>query len=93
MKDDIKQRFADAIGATGLQLENAASDVAVYAALRAAHVAAVAAANEPNLAQVIADEQHRVWLYAAGRAVRSGDAADAQAFGLIQGLLLGAAGA
>lgn len=91
MKPNIQQQFADALSQTGIELKNAGADVAMFAAQRAAHVAAVAAANEPGLDQAIRDEQHRCFLFATGRPVRSADAADAQAWGLIHGLLLGAA--
>lgn len=91
MNDAIKQQFADALHATGVQLQQSGIEVATFAAARAAHVSA--AANEPGFPQLMADEQLRVWLFAAGRAVRAGDAADASAFGMIQGLLLGLASA
>lgn len=93
MNERIKDQFAAAIAATGMQLENAAAEVAIFAAASAARVAAAAAANEPGLDQVMRDERDRVWMFAVGRAVRSADAADAQAWGLIHGLILGAAGA
>lgn len=91
MKDSIKQQFEHALAATGVQLQQTGAEVAAFAADRTAHLAAASA--EPGFAQVMEDEQLRVWLFAAGRAVRAGDAADARAFGLIQGLLLGAASA
>lgn len=91
MNDRIKEQFASALAATGVQLQQSGAEVAAFAAARAAHV--TAAALEPGLEQVVEDEQNRVWLFAAGRAVRAADAADARAVGLIQGLLLGAASA
>lgn len=91
MKDTIKDQFAQALAATGVQLQTSAVEVATFAASRSAHLAAASA--EPGFAQVMQDEQLRVWLFAANRTVRAGDAADARAFGLIQGLLLGAASA
>lgn len=91
MKDSIKEQFERALTSTGLQLQQSGAEVAAFAAARSAHLAAASA--EPGFAQVLEDEQLRVWLFAAGRTVRAGDAADARAFGLIQGLLLGAASA
>jgi hypothetical protein len=91
MKPNIQQQFADALSKTGVELQQAGAEVALFAAQRGAHVAA--AANEPGLDQVMRDEQDRVFLFAAGRAVRSGDAADAQAWGLIHGFLIGVASA
>jgi hypothetical protein len=91
MNDRIKEQFAQAISATGVQLQAAGAEVAAFAAARSAHLAA--ASQEPGFEQAFGDEQARVWLFAAGRAVRAGDAADARAIGLIQGLLLGAASA
>ena len=81
MKQQIKDQFAQAISATGLQLQAAAVDVAEFAAASSERVSA---------AQL---ETNRVFLFAAKRAVRAGDAADAQAFGLIRGFLLGLASA
>jgi hypothetical protein len=91
MNDALKEQFARAISDTGLQLQTSGAEVAAFAAARSAHLAA--ASQEPGFEQVFRDEQNRVWLFAAGRAVRAGDAADARAIGLIQGLLLGAASA
>lgn len=93
MKPSIQQQFAAALSQTGVDLKQAGADVALFTAQCAARVAAVAAANEPGLPQVLRDEQDRAFLFATGRAVRSGDAADAQAWGLIHGLILGVASA
>lgn len=91
MKTNIQQQFEDALTETGLQLKQAGADVAVFTAQCGARVAAASAANEPGLPQLMRDEQDRIFLFAAGRAVRSGDAADLQAWGLFRGFLLGAA--
>lgn len=93
MKPNIQQQFADALAQTGVELEQAGADVALFTAQRAAHVSAAAAANEPGLDQVMRDEQDRCFLFATGRTVRSGDAADAQAWGLFRGFLIGVASA
>ncbi len=91
MKQQIKDQFAQAISATGLQLQAAAADVAEFAAASSERVSA--AQLEPGFDQVFGDETNRVFLFAAKRAVRAGDSADAQAFGLIRGFLLGLASA
>mgnify|MGYP000028082563 CR=1 FL=1 len=93
MKPNIQQQFADALTQTGVDLKAAGADVALFTAQRGAHVASVAAANEPGLEQVMRDEQDRCFLFATGRTVRAGDAADLQAWGLFRGFLLGAASA
>lgn len=93
MKTNIQQQFEDALTETGLQLKQAGADVAVFTAQCGARVAAAAAANEPGLPQVMRDEQDRAFLFAAGRAVREGDAADAKAWGLFRGFLMGVASA
>lgn len=90
-KQQIKEQFVRAIGATGLQLQNSAVDVAEFATASGERLSA--AANEPGFDQVFGDEQNRVWTFAAKRAVRAGDASDATAFGLIRGFLLGLASA
>lgn len=90
-KQQIKEQFAQALSATGLQLQTSAADVAAFAATSGERLSA--AANEPGFDQVFGDEQNRVWTFAAKRAVRAGDASDATAFGLIRGFLLGLASA
>lgn len=90
-KQQIKEQFAQALSATGLQLQTSAVDVANFAATSAERLSA--AANEPGFDQVFGDEQNRVWTFAAKCAVRAGDASDATAFGLIRGFLLGLASA
>lgn len=91
MKPNIQQQFADALTQTGVDLKQAGADVALFTAQRGAHVASVAAANEPGLEQVMRDEQDRCFLFATGRTVRSGDVADAQAWSLFRGFLIGVA--
>ena len=90
-KQQIKDQFTQALSATGLQLQAAAVDVADFAVASAERL--TAAANEPGFDQVFGEEQNRVWTFAAKRAVRSGDAQDASAYGLIRGFLLGLASA
>lgn len=89
MNDKVKEQFARELHATGVQLQASGVEVATFAATRGAHLSA--AALEPGFDQVMGDEQNRVWTFAAKRAVRAGDAHDARAYGLIQGLLLGLA--
>lgn len=82
--------FAKALRATGIELQTMAGDVGVFAAQRGAHLSAIAA--EPGFHEAVEAEADRVWMFAARRAVRLGDAADARAWGLIHGFLLGLAG-
>ncbi|MBL8756325.1 MAG: hypothetical protein JNK15_23730 [Planctomycetes bacterium] len=91
MKQQIKEQFAEALRATGIDLATSATEVATYAAERGAHLTAAAA--EPGFGEALDAEQDRVWMFAARRAVRSGDAGDARAAGLIRGVLIGLAGA
>lgn len=90
MNDKTKQLFQAALDATLGDLQRQPADIAAFAAERAAHL--TLASSEPGFAMAIEAEAHRVWLFAAGRAVRVGDAADARAIGLIHGVLLAAAG-
>lgn len=91
MQPSIQQQFADALSQTGVELKQFGADVALFTAQCGARVAAAAAANEPGLPQVLRDEQDRAFLFATGRAVREGDAADAKAWGLFRGFLMGVA--
>lgn len=91
MKQNVKDQFAAALKATGIDLQIAAAGVAEFAAVSAARC--LSASAEPSFAEIVESEADRVFLFAAKRAVRSADAADAQTIGLIRGLLLGAAGA
>lgn len=87
---NTKKLLADALRETGLDLSQSADDVAAFALHRATHLAAIA--GQAGFGEALADEAQRVWLYAADRTVRAGDAADARVFGLLHGVLLGAAG-
>ncbi len=89
MKIDAKL-FGDALRETGIDLQAAPAEIGVFATQRAAHLALIA--GEPGIEEAVIAERDRVWGFAARRAVRSGDAADARAIGLIHGVLLGMAG-
>lgn len=89
MSKDTRTLFADALRATGLDLRQSAEDVASLALQRTAHLATLA--DQPGFLEAVGDEAARVWLYAADRSVRVGDATDARALGLIHGVLFGLA--
>jgi hypothetical protein len=89
MNDKTKQLFQAAIDQTLGDLMRQPAEITAFAAERAAHL--TLAAMEPGFAQAIEAEAHRVLLFAAGRAVRVGDATDARALGLIHGVLMAAA--
>lgn len=90
MNTNVKQQFAEALSATGIDLQRAPAEIAEKAAESAARL--TLAANELGFAEAVEAESQRVWLFAASRAVRSADAVDARAFGLIHGFLIAAAG-
>jgi phosphosulfolactate phosphohydrolase-like enzyme len=89
MNQNLKDQFAGALNATGIDLAASADAIATFAAERAAHLATIA--NEPGIAEAVEAEAYRVWLFAARREVRVADAADQRAAGMIRGLLLGLA--
>lgn len=91
MKEAVKKQFEAALSATGIDLKIAAAGVVEFAAMSAARLAS--ATHEVSFPEMVQAEADRVFLFAAKRAVRSADAADAQAIGLIRGVLLGFAGA
>lgn len=93
MKDAIRDQIEQALRDTGLELRASPGEVAAFAAERAFLLSMAAEQNEPGLAEAVEAAADRVWLFAAGRAVRVADAADARAWGLLRGLLLGLAGA
>ena len=83
--DSIRSALDAALRETGAQLQRSTADVAAYTASRAAHLAAIA--GQPGVDEAVIAERDAVWLYAAGRAVASADAADARVIGLIHGAL------
>jgi hypothetical protein len=76
--------------ASGIDLQQASADVALFAAQRSAHLAA--AAGQAGFQEALEAEADRVWLFATGRAVRAGDASDARLWGVVAGFLISAAG-
>lgn len=83
------QPFEDALREIGLDIAAAPGEVAVYAAQRGAYLASIA--HVPGFARAAEAEADNVWLFSIRRAIRSADAADAKAWGLIYGVLLGLA--
>jgi hypothetical protein len=83
------EAFELALKQTGLDLKRAPGEIAAYAAQRGAHLASLG--NVPGFAQAAEAEADSVWLFSVRRSINLADAADARAWGLIQGILLGIA--
>lgn len=81
--------FEEALKQTGLDIRSAPGEVAAYAAKRGAYLAQFG--DVPGFLEAAAVESDNVFLFAARRAMKSADAADARAWSLIQGILLGLA--
>lgn len=84
---DLFQTF---VHQTGVDLAAAPADVVRFADEQAAQLKL--ALDEPGFPVVAEAAADRLWMYAAGRAVKLGDAGDARAFDLLRGLLLGLVG-
>lgn len=86
MNTNAKQMFENYLKASGIDLQQASSDVALFAAQRAAHLASLT--GQAGFQEAVEAEADRVWMFATGRAVRAGDANDARLWGIVAGFLL-----
>lgn len=90
MSANSKQLLEQYLKSSGVDLQQASADVAMFAAQRSAHLAA--AAGQAGFQEAVEAEADRVWLFATGRAVRAADANDARLWGILAGFLISSAG-
>lgn len=83
------EAFEAALRQTGIELAAVPAEITNYAAQRGAHLATYG--QVPGFLRAVEAEADSVWLFATRRAIKTADAADARAWGLIQGLLMGLA--
>lgn len=83
------EAFEQALKQTGLDLQAMPGEVAAYATQRGAYLASFG--SVPGFLRAAEAEADNVFLFGARRAVDKADAADARAWSLIQGVLLGLA--
>lgn len=91
MNPTVRTALESALRSTGFELQASGADVVTYAAASAAKLTLATA--ELSFGEAVQSEADRVFMFAAKRAVRAGDATDALALGIIHGILLGLAGA
>jgi hypothetical protein len=83
------EAFELALRQTGVDIAAAPGEIAAFAAARGAHLASFG--QVPGFLRAVEAEADSVWMFAVRRALRTADATDARAWGLIQGLLMGLA--
>lgn len=82
---NLQQQIEATARELGVELKRSAADVAVYAAGRAAHLAAIA--GQAGFAEAVVAERDSVCLFAGISTARAADAADHRLVGLLQGAL------
>lgn len=85
MNNLLEQNLKALIG----DLKVSGAELTAFMAQRSAHLSL--ASVEPGFPEALEAETDRVWLALAGRTVRTADASDARAWGLLNGFLMAAA--
>lgn len=90
MKDPkFRQLFAEALRATGIDVQASAPEIATFADQLAIDLAA--AAGEAGIGEAIDASADRLVQFASRRTVRVADAGDQRALALVRGVLIGLA--
>jgi hypothetical protein len=89
--ENMRRLLDEAIRETGRTLQQSATDVAAYAASRAAHLATIA--GQPGFEEALRAERNAVAMFAGLSATAEADRADQRIVGIIHGALAIAAGA